>query len=232
MPEKLSERVQITMRITSVVLMLAQIAAGVYLIAIDRSDQVPTLALLVALATGIAGTSAPSALAALLGAKPGSSTKPPSPPKPPPGVGMMLMVLAVALVASSCGSAIGDQARAATIVTGALSAGGDVVMDARGAALDRVEAQYPHDPEHDQQIETEDAHWRPVLTSLDAARDALLAWIDAIDLARIAGGGGDVLGPVITLAGRALALVTSAFAIATSLGVQGLPELPHLAGGQ
>jgi hypothetical protein len=140
----------------------------------------------------------------------------------------IMIALSIALIVwcSGCANPIGDQARAATVSAGALTAGGDVIMAARAASLDRVEAQYPADPEHDAQVEIESARWRPVLEALDAARTGLLAWIDSLDLARMAGGGDDLLAPIAVVAARAVQLVVRAFDLAASLGVEDLPAIP------
>lgn len=151
-----------------------------------------------------------------------------------------VVVVLVVLLSGGCGaSPLMDQARAATVVTGLLTAGESVVRTARGQSLDRIEAQYPRDPEHDTQLELEAARWVPVGAALDTARSTLLMWIDAIDLARTAGGGTDVLGPVFSLAANAIQLVAHAFDLASSLGVQGVPTIPapilslaHSTGGQ
>jgi hypothetical protein len=148
----------------------------------------------------------------------------------------VLVILAVAAgitlatTCAGCDNPVRDQARAATIAAGALTAGGDVVMAARASALDRVEAEYPADPEHDEHLDVEAARGAPVLVGLDAGRSALLVWIDSLELAQAAGGGADLLAPVITLGMRTLRLVADAFALATSLGVEGLPTLPVLGG--
>ena len=149
-------------------------------------------------------------------------------------VGLVLAALGGALTLASmcggCANPVRDNAAGATVAAGALTVGGDVVMAARAAALDRVEAAYPTDPEHDAQLELEAARWQPVLLGLDAGRSALLVWVDAIDLAHIAGGDGGLIAPLISLGARTLRLVADAFALATELGVEGLPTLPTLGG--
>jgi hypothetical protein len=169
---------------------------------------------LIAVAVGLVGLVAPSPFQS----KP-SSTK----PRKPPPLPLLLLALALALV--GCGDPVADQARAAIVTAGTLSAGGDMVMAARADALDRVEAEYPQDPEHDAQLRIEHARWQPVLVGLDAGAAALDTWIDAIDLARAAGGGEDVMQRLVALAGRAARLVSEALSLAAALGVDGLePE--------
>jgi hypothetical protein len=216
----MSERV--IMRIISAVVGLALIGAGLYLVAIDRAEHVSTLITIGIAALGLAGVVLPSPFGS-------SSEMPPKRkgPRVPP-----LPVLLVLVLIVGCDDPVRDNARAATITAGALTAGGDIVMAARAASLDRVEAQYPSDPEHDEQLELEAARWQPVLLGLDGARSALLVWIDSLELAQVAGGGGALLGPVITLGARTLRLIGDAFALASSLGVTGLPTLPTLGGAQ
>jgi hypothetical protein len=149
------------------------------------------------------------------------------------GVAMLFFALvlgALSLLASGCANPIGGQARAATVSAAALTAGGDAVMAARSAALDRVEAEHPTDPEHDLALDAEAARWLPVLEGLDAGRTALLVWIDALELAQAAGGDDDLLPPLLALGLRTLRLIADAFALASSLGVEGLPVLPALGG--
>lgn len=137
----------------------------------------------------------------------------------------MLFALAVAFMCG-CADPIAAQARAATITAGVLTSGGSVVSEARDEALDRVEAAHPTDPEHDAEIELEAARWRPIGVALDSARAALGLWIDTIDLARIAGGGGDLLAPLVALAARVIEAYGRAVELAQALGIGGLPVLP------
>jgi hypothetical protein len=208
---------RLAMKIVSAVVGLALVGAAVYLVTIDRSDHVSTLLALGFVALGLAGVVLPSPL-------PTRS----KPRKPPP---LPLLALVIAVLVTGCTDPISDQARAATISAGALSAGGDAVMAARAAALDRVEAAHPTDPEHDEQLDLEAARWAPVLEALDTARTALLTWIDSLELARLAGGGGDLLAPIATVAARAVQLVVRAFELAGALGVEDLPAIPPIVRG-
>lgn len=135
-------------------------------------------------------------------------------------------VLASAL-ASGCGAgAIGTHARAALVTTRVVATAGQTIDGARAAALDRVEAEHPTDPEHDRAVREEAARWRPVGRALDATRAALDAWVESIDLARLAGDDSLGLAELAPLAGRTLALVSRAVALARELGADasGLPE--------
>lgn len=131
----------------------------------------------------------------------------------------------VLVIASGCDDPIKNQARAATITAGVLTAGGEIVTSARDEAFDAVEERYPTDPEHDAQLDIEAARWRPVGEALDTARTALGLWIDGIDLARIAGASEDLFDPLRVLAGRVIEAYGRAAEFAEALGQQ-LPTLP------
>jgi hypothetical protein len=146
------------------------------------------------------------------------------------GSGAMLLAAAISSGLVGCANPVRDQAQAATVSAASLTAGGDVIMAARSAALDRVEAQYPTDPEHDAQLDLEAERWRPLLAALDGAREAILTWISALELAHAADAGAELMAHVLTLGLRAVRLVAAAFEIATSLGVEDLPTLPTLGG--
>jgi hypothetical protein len=143
----------------------------------------------------------------------------------------LVLLTGLSLLLHGCSAdPIADQARAATVTAGVLSAGGEAVTAARGAALDRVEAAHPTDPDHDAALEAEAAKWRPVGIALDEARTALATWIDALSVAHLAGDGasGELLRPVVALAARAVQLLAHAFELATALGVEHVPHLPAL----
>lgn len=142
-------------------------------------------------------------------------------------IGLAALV-ALAHMCTGCGaSAFSAHYRSATIVAGVHAAAGTVIDDARSSALDRVEREHPTDPEHDAALEAEADRWRPVGAALDVARDAIGAWIDAVDLARAAGGDeGDLLAPLLALAARAVLLYERIAELAGSLGVDDLPPLP------
>lgn len=155
-------------------------------------------------------------------------------PKPilrPPGDGSLGLVLAavvVSLLHTGCGaSAFQTHARGAAIAATALSATGDVVDSARGVALDRVEEAHPaRGPERDAALDAEAARWRPAGEALDAARTAVLTWIDAIELARIAGSEDGLLPQLVQLGARVVQLYDRVIAVIASLGVEGVPALP------
>jgi hypothetical protein len=147
-------------------------------------------------------------------------------------LGLLVLLGAIALLASTLsgcgGNALRDQARAATITAGVLHAGGDLTMASRASSLDRVEVEHPTDPEHDAAVLAEHTRWQPVVVALDGARAALLTWIDSLELARIAGGGEDLLPSIATLAARAVQLAARALELASALGVEGLPAIPPI----
>lgn len=142
-------------------------------------------------------------------------------------ISLAVLLGGIATLLHGCGDPLADQARAATVTAGVLSAGGEAADLARDAALDRVEAAHPNDPEHDVELEREAAKWRPVGIALDEARTALRAWVDALELARIAGGGEDLLGSVARVATRAVQLVLGALDLARELDVD-VPEVPPI----
>lgn len=190
MSEKMSERLQITARITSAVLTLAQIVAAAYLIAIDRSEHVPTIFLVVALAAGSAGT---AALPSLL-AKPrsSSSSKPPRRPPPAgPATGLFFMLaLLLAIAIPGCVSAT-DVGRGILDRTSAASARIDHEL---AASRRRVSAEII--ARADATREEHRRAMRPYDAALDVTldlRESMLATENAID-AVDAGREGDYMG--------------------------------------
>jgi len=138
----------------------------------------------------------------------------------------LLLYVCVVGSAAGCGaSAISTHARAALSTAHVHRAAVTVVEAARGAALDRVEAAHPTDPEHDAAVLVEAARWRPALEALDAVAVAIGAWVDAIDLARIAEVGDVGLVELLPLGARVLALLARVAALARSLGAD-VPEVP------
>lgn len=102
----------------------------------------------------------------------------------PPGTTMMLLALALV----GCGaSGLRTQAHAALVAGTVTSAAWAQVDHARTVRLDQVESSVSQSPDRDLIIAREAARWTPIGAGFDAIRDALLAWVQAIDLARIAG---------------------------------------------
>lgn len=145
--------------------------------------------------------------------------RPPTPPL------VVLALLCAALLSGCGGGAIRMHAHAAAVTAGAVTVAGATVDDARAAALDRVEAEHPTDPEHDEQLELEAARWRPVGIALDGTRTTLLLWLDSLDLATRAEASDGVLDALLPLAARVVRLYDDAARLAADLGVT-LPRLP------
>ena len=140
----------------------------------------------------------------------------------------LFLLLSVCVVGSAAGcgaSAIRDHARAALATAHVHRAAVTVVEAARTEALDRVEAAHPVDPEHDAAVLVEAARWRPALEALDAAAVAIRAWVDALDLARLAEVGDVGLVELLPLGARVLALLARVASLARSLGAD-VPEVP------
>lgn len=148
-------------------------------------------------------------------------------PSLPPGTGALLMLLVIAV--SGCGpGAYAIHYRANTITSGSHAAAGVMVDAARDEALDRVEREHPTDPEHDLELDREAARWRPIGVALDAVKDAIKIWLDAIDSARAAGGDpAELLGPLLSHAARVVLLYDRVVTQARELGVGDLPPLPE-----
>lgn len=167
MSEKVSERIQLVSKITSAVLGLALIIAAVYLVAIDRSDQIPTIIAVAGLVLGGMGT---LGLPALFGVNKPSEPKPKRRVPPPLPI---LMLLGCVLVLSACSSAWDAHAFAATTLRDGAQLGNTelrerrmdelraAAMEARatgadvGAAIDAEAARY--DAEHAQLYEAQRA---------------------------------------------------------------------------
>lgn len=150
-----------------------------------------------------------------------------------PGVTLVALIVATALAVtcSGCGrGALAVHARAGIATASVLGVAGEELDAARGRALDRVEEQYPEDPEHDAQLDAEAARWRPAGQALDAAKEALRSWLSAVDLARLADDGEAWLAPTLALVRRVLALYQRVAALSRDLGAD-VPPLPPFVTG-
>lgn len=146
-----------------------------------------------------------------------------------PPLAMLLAVLASsAAVTSGCSSgALGVHARAATVTIAATQTAGSMVDAARDAELDAVEAQHPvRGAEREAALDATALRWRPAGSALDALREALGTWVDAIDLARAADAGDDLLVHLVSIAARAVLLYDRLGRVASDLGAEGVPPLP------
>ena len=149
------------------------------------------------------------------------------------------ILAAVAVVASlaGCGaSAISTHARVATVVGMSLGEVRGVLVVARRADLDAV-AERTEGLGREASlaaVEARASRWTPVFQGVEDARILVGTWIDALALALAAGGGEDMLGPVLRLAARAVQLYGATLdtitAFGTALHVEGIGELPRLPG--
>lgn len=147
-------------------------------------------------------------------------------------LGLLALLAGLSAIAGCAGSPYAQHARAATITSASLAAVGGVADVARDAALDRVEAEHPmHGETRSAALDAEAARWQPVGAALDTARSAVLAWVESIDLARIAGDDGDLLPQLGVLAGRAALLYGEIARLLAALGVEDVPVLPGLVEG-
>ena len=139
----------------------------------------------------------------------------------------VLLILAAALLFAGCSpSAHRIHTTAVGVLAGAHEVAGRFRDDARGAALDRVEARYPEVGQaRSAALDAEQAHWAPSADGLDAVRSALPTWLSALELARAADDGGAVLAALLPLAARALALYDDVARMLRGLDVEA-PALP------
>lgn len=142
-------------------------------------------------------------------------------------VGLALVLVALWLTSGCGATALQTQARAATVTASTLTLAQQAVSDARSHALDRVEEEHPDDPEHDAAVLEEAARWRPVGAALDSARDALLTWVQSIELAHLAGSDGVELLDLVPLVARVVLLYADVVELSASLGVE-IPALPAI----
>lgn len=133
-----------------------------------------------------------------------------------------LTALAVMLVSGCGASALAIQARAATVATVALEGAHRLAMDVTEARLGACEDRAC--------VETAKAELAPIGLAHVAARTALEAWLEALDVARIAGEDGDVVSALLVAAGRWLALWDPLAAALAGVGVE-VPRLPPLVTG-
>lgn len=132
--------------------------------------------------------------------------------------GGMLALVALAWLLGGCGGgAIRAQARAATVAVVALEGAHRLAMEATETRLDACET-IPC-------TESVEADMAPVVAVHDAARVALTGWVEALQLALVAGEDEQVLGALLVAAGRWAALWGQLAAAMSAVGVE-LPTLP------
>jgi hypothetical protein len=126
-------------------------------------------------------------------------------------------LLAASCWLAACGGAIQAQARAATVAVVALEGAHRLTMDEAERRLDEC-----RDESCTAAVERDMA---PVAAAHDAARVALSGWVEALQLALVAGDDGDVVAALGVAAGRWLALWGELSSFLAGLGVV-LPALP------
>lgn len=159
----------------------------------------------------------------------------------PPVFGARSAILVLALLASGCGSVIGTQARAATIA--AVATHGVARVVEQSAAADAAAAcpreQYaPRSPELSACLAPLRERWAPADVAVASTRAALVAWTEALDVARLAGDDG-MLWPALAVMAARLVFEYGRLADALRpLGVE-VPALPdtvtwaaHAVGGE
>lgn len=138
---------------------------------------------------------------------------------------MRPLLLALAILAAGCSpSAYRIHTTAVAGIAGGLEIAGTLRDDARGAALDRVEVDHPDVGDaRSAALDTEAARWAPSGLALDAVRSALLTWLSALELARLADG--ELLEALLPLAVRVLRLYDDVARLLRELDVEA-PALP------
>ena len=137
-------------------------------------------------------------------------------------------VLVVSLAFATCGgcspSALQAHATIATVTGVTVSGAGDVLLDARRVDLDECEA-VADEAAALACLDEREPLWSPALAAYEATRVALVGYVEAIELARAAGEGDDILAALV----RALVRVASKYdGLAAALRAVGVdaPALP------
>ena len=167
-----------------------------------------------------------------------SSSEPPPPPSAPPpgrhrsghvlvdvllGVVVVAGTLLLAALHSGCGaSALQTQARAATVATVALEGAHRATMEETERRLEAC-----GDVACTQDVERAMA---PIALAYEAAHVSLVGWVEALQVAAVAGDDGDVIAALLTAGARWLALWDPLAAALAGVGVE-VPRLPPLVTG-
>lgn len=136
--------------------------------------------------------------------------------------GLLPLTFVLALVAGCGAGAIQVQARAATVATVALEGAHRMTMDETERRLDACT-----DVACTQDVERAMA---PIALAHEAARVALVGWVDALQLAMVAGEDGDVISALLTAGARWLSLWDPLAAALAGVGLD-VPRLPPLVSG-
>jgi hypothetical protein len=150
----------------------------------------------------------------------------PPPPLPPAALALTLVIACSTI--TGCGSAIGVQARAATVSAVATQGAARLVSDAARAEAEHAcpHSLYPpSSPEMATCLAPLRARWAPADAAIGSTRAALSAWVEALEIARMAGDGEDLWAPLMTAASRLMADWEALRLVLEPLGVE-LPALP------
>lgn len=147
--------------------------------------------------------------------------------------GPLVMLLAASLtlgMASGCGSAIQTQAHAVTVAAvatqGAARMSADASrLEARAACPTSTYA--PNSLEMTACLAPIRARWAPAEAAIGVTKATLSTWIEAVDLARIAGDGDDLWEPLALAASRLVADWEALRLVLAPLGVD-LPAMPAI----
>lgn len=131
----------------------------------------------------------------------------------------------VVLHCAGCGGALAAQARAAAISTVALEGAHRVIVETHEARSSACEDEAC--------VLAVRESMRPVEAAHDTVRAALVAWVEALNIARLTGDSSDVIAAMVTAASRLLTVWTRLAESFRAVGID-LPTLPDvvlLAGG-
>lgn len=144
------------------------------------------------------------------------------------GIGAVVVIvfgLCLASWCAGCGGALAGQARAAAITTVALEGAHRMIVSTHEARTSACEDEAC--------VLSVRESLRPVEVAHDAVRATLVAWVEALNIARLTGDSADVLAAMVTAASRLLSewheLATSFAGIGVAL--PDLPDVVLLAGG-
>lgn len=138
------------------------------------------------------------------------------------------VVLSVAL--GGCGSVIQTQAHAVTVAAVATQGAARMSIDAsrlEAQAACPTSAYAPSSPEMAACLAPLRVRWAPAEAAIGVTKATLSTWIEAVDLARIAGDGTDLWEPLALAASRLVADWEALRLVLTPLGVT-LPAMPAI----
>lgn len=149
-------------------------------------------------------------------------------PSTPPPAALLVLCIAGAAVLSGCGaSAVQTSARAATVAAVATQGAARIVTESARADLDAAcpLAEYPtQGPALDACAAPVRARWAPADAAVAATRATLVAWVEVLSLAQMAGGD-DLLGAMIEAARAFMSAWDDLARALRSVGVEA-PQLP------